>query len=161
VTDFPCAREDSISNNENWTALLQSTELFRNLKLTARFSRVEAITLGFSFLRERTGNLWTAVGDAAIKLDPLGSSGLITALDSGRRAANAIADHFAGDNGGLARYSDWGERLIGKFDRQKRQLYELEAQRRPNGFWSRRTSMTRAQFENKVQTAGDSAVAIF
>jgi flavin-dependent dehydrogenase len=161
VTDFQSARQDSVSNAENWTALLQNTELFRNLKLKGGFCRIEATTLGFSFLRERTGNAWTAVGDAAIKLDPLGSSGLMMALDSGRRAANAIADNFAGDGRGLVRYSDWGERLITKFDRQRRQQYALEKQRRPSGFWSRRISETTGQFENKVQTAGGSALAVF
>jgi flavin-dependent dehydrogenase len=43
------------------------------------------------------------VGDAAASFDPLSSQGIVRALESGRRAAAAIHDHFAGDRSALQR----------------------------------------------------------
>ena len=45
---------------------------------------------GLAALPQNHGPRWIAVGDAAAKLDPLGSAGTATALDSGQRTANAI-----------------------------------------------------------------------
>jgi flavin-dependent dehydrogenase len=93
---------------------------------------------GLAALPEKCGIRWIAVGDAAAKLDPLASSGTAAALDSGQRAAHAVADALQGDTAGLDRYARWSAGLVTEFARQRRQQYQYEARRQENAFWSRR-----------------------
>jgi flavin-dependent dehydrogenase len=61
-----------------------------------------------------TLNPWViAVGDAAVKLDPFGSSGTVTALDSGRRSALAIDGILQGNPTEIDRYSRRSAGLFG------------------------------------------------
>jgi flavin-dependent dehydrogenase len=89
-------------------------------------------------LPEKHGPHWIAVGDAVVKLDPLGSSGTATALDSGLRAAHAVADALLGSGTDLDRYGRWSTGLVEEFTRQRRQQYAIEALTRKDGFWPRR-----------------------
>lgn len=73
-----------------------------------------------------------------MKLDPLGSSGTTTAIDSGRRAGQAVAEALQGNTISLERYARWSIGLVEEFARQREQHYTVERLRRVDGFWSRR-----------------------
>ena len=66
------------------------------------------------------------------------SPGTATALDSGQRAAHAVADALQGSSTALDRYSDWSTGLFEEFTRQRRQQYEREGQMHEQAFWRER-----------------------
>jgi flavin-dependent dehydrogenase len=138
VTDAKAARTLGLAEPRKWMQGFSSTKLFAELKFPQGIESVQAATIGFSFLKARHGNCWIAIGDAAAKLDPLGSCGTMTALDSGRRAAIAIADQLRGDASGMGAYASWSGGLIREFKRQRERQYSLEQSKRDDGFWTRR-----------------------
>ena len=138
VTDPLSARSLSPSQPPAWDQLFQATRLSQQLQGELHAEQIHVALTGLSALPEKHGTNWIAVGDAAAKLDPLGSSGTATALDSAQRAANAIADALQGHTASLDEYSCWSAGLIAEFARQRRQQYGYEARRQDNHFWSRR-----------------------
>jgi flavin-dependent dehydrogenase len=142
MTDAASARTLAPSRPTAWNVLFQATRLFQQLHGEPYAEQVFVALSGLAALPEKHGTHWIAVGDAAASLDPLGSSGTATALDSGRRAAHAIADFLKGNNGALDRYSLWGTRLVKEFAMQRRQQYEGEARMRGHVFWRERLKST-------------------
>jgi flavin-dependent dehydrogenase len=142
VTDSISARTLNAASPARWNELFRMTTLARRLAVGASASRVHAGFTNFAVLPQKHGPQWIAIGDAAAKLDPLGSSGTATALDSGRRAAEAIAAILDGHPEHLAVYDHWNHSLVEEFARQRRRQYETEARHHPEniGFWSRRMS---------------------
>lgn len=139
VTDAKAARTLGLAEPRKWMEGFSSTKLFAQLKFSQVIESVQAATIGFSFLKARHGNCWIAIGDAAVKLDPLGSCGTMTALDSGRRAAIAIASQLWGDARSLGAYENWGQNLIRQFKRERERQYSLQQSNHHEGFWARRT----------------------
>lgn len=97
---------------------------------------LNAVPAGISLLRRTHGVRWVAVGDAAVKLDPIGSSGVSTALASGQRAAQAVSAALQGNNAALGRYSHWIASLFREYIRQRGWHYA--ASRRTEPFWQAR-----------------------
>jgi len=138
VTDPLSARSLSPSQRPAWNQLFQATRLSQQLRGEPHAEQIHVALAALSELPEKHGTNWIAVGDAAAKLDPLGSSGTATALDSAQRAANAIADALQGHTASLDDYSRWSAGLVAEFARQRRQQYGYEARQQDNPFWSRR-----------------------
>jgi len=138
VTDPLSARSLSPSQTSAWNELFQATRLSWQFPGERRTEQIHAALTGLAALHEKHGPRWIAVGDAAMKLDPLGSSGTVTALDSGQRAAHAIAHALQGNSVGLDRYGHWANGLVEEFTRQRRHHYASEARRHADGFWSQR-----------------------
>jgi flavin-dependent dehydrogenase len=117
---------------------------FYSTMLSRRFNReIPAILLnaapaGIASLRQTHGLRWIAVGDSALKLDPIGSSGISTALASGQRAAQAVADALHGSMAAIGRYSRWISDLFQEHVRQRRWHYAIEASHRMGVFWGAR-----------------------
>jgi flavin-dependent dehydrogenase len=138
VTDPLSARCLSPSQSPAWHQLFQATRLSQQLQGEPFAKQIHVALTGLAALPQTHGSRWVAVGDAAAKLDPLGSSGIATALDSAQRAAHAVADAFQGDTASLDKYSHWSAGLVAEFARQRQQQYGYEARRQDNHFWSRR-----------------------
>jgi len=138
VTDPATARNLRPDLPVKWNDLFGATELHHQLADNPSTSTVHVALTGLAALPKTHGSRWIAAGDAAGKLDPLGSSGTATALDSGQRAAHAIAEALRGNTASLDNYSRWSAGLVTEFARQRRQQYEYEARRKENDFWSRR-----------------------
>ena len=139
VTDAEAARTLGLIDPRRWMEGFASTKLFAQLKFDHVIENVNAATIGFSFLKARHGNCWIANGDAAVRLDPLGSCGTMRALDSGRRAAIVVSTQLRGDANGIGAYEKWSENLIREFNRQRQKQYSIEQSNRSHGFWTRRT----------------------
>ncbi len=137
VTDIQSARSLGPMQADVWNDLFVATTLFRRLECKSTTSIHVALT-GLATLPCKHGPRWIAVGDAAVKLDPLGSFGTIAALASGRRAGRAVAEALQGDTASLECYDQWSTGLIKEFSRQRQQQYAIERSRRVDGFWSRR-----------------------
>jgi flavin-dependent dehydrogenase len=140
VTDSLGARATGMQQVSSWNEQFQGTNLFRQLG-GAPAEIINIISASTASLPHKFGKTWIAVGDAAVKLDPLGSSGIATALDSGRRAGQAVAEVLQGNTAGLENYARWSSGLVEEFVGQREQLYAIERSKRVDGFWSRRTAL--------------------
>ena len=77
------------------------------------------------------GEDWIAVGDAALSFDPISSQGILSALYSGVKAANAIL------SGGLEAYDSAMTSLWDAFSVNQKAVYAVETRWR-TPFWQRR-----------------------
>jgi flavin-dependent dehydrogenase len=90
------------------------------------------------YLQPFAGSRWVAAGDAALSFDPLSSQGLLTALFTGRAAAQAIAATLAGSEQAIADYA-WRLAAIRRAYRANLALYYGAERRWPSEpFWARR-----------------------
>jgi flavin-dependent dehydrogenase len=138
VTDPLSARSLAPSKPANWNQLLHVTSLSLQLHGDKAAERVHVALTGLAALPQTHGPRWIAVGDAAAKLDPLGSSGTTTAIHAGQLAGQAVADALQGNTASLDRYGRWSTGLVQEFTRQRHQQYAVEATSRSVGFWQRR-----------------------
>ena len=140
ITDAETARDLGVAQCGVWSELFNATSLAERLQGYASITKVQGASTGISSLPLKHGDRWIAIGDAAAKLDPLGSSGTVTAIDSGRRAAMAIKGALNGNRSALEEYERWGSRLVSEFQRQRSQHYLMERANRSSSFWKRRVS---------------------
>jgi flavin-dependent dehydrogenase len=92
ITDAAALRAHQLPYVGMWNDLFCSTRLSRRFERKVPAISLNAAPVGIMALRQTHGLRWIAVGDAAVKLDPISSSGVSTALASGQRAAQAVAD---------------------------------------------------------------------
>ncbi|MBL9093345.1 MAG: tryptophan 7-halogenase [Planctomycetaceae bacterium] len=74
--------------------------------------------------KEVAGDGWVLVGDAFGFLDPLYSSGVLLALTSGARAADAICEGLEKGDTSAAQLGKWGPEFIQGMDRMRRLVCE-------------------------------------
>jgi len=84
------------------------------------------------------GDCWLAVGDAAYTLDPLSGSGICRALETGLRAAEAIAAGLRGKSSALAEYQLRETERFAAELRGRAYYYGLERRWPSSTFWGRR-----------------------
>lgn len=89
-------------------------------------------------LVETAGEGWIAVGDAAASHDPLAAQGIMRALMSGLRAAEALTLAFAGSDQALARYREMQSRAFASYLVQRRYYYRAEKRWPKHSFWRSR-----------------------
>ena len=88
-----------------------------------------------------SGKTWMTAGDAAMTLDPIGSSGVTMALKSGMRSGFAAADALHGDPCSITRYADFLAAYFGEFLVQRSQLYAFEQRFPGECFWSEQSRL--------------------
>lgn len=138
VTDSSNARGIRAAAANAWTKLFEATELRAPLGRTSPITAVCADFSGFSYLERRSGPRWLIAGDAAAKLDPLGSTGLMAALSSGKRAAEELVGSLLGHGSQSGRLDSWYGRLIAKFRDERLAQYTAGRGHRQTSFWARR-----------------------
>jgi flavin-dependent dehydrogenase len=138
VTDATTARNGAAPRVAIWNAMFGDTQLSRKFSRQTRASALRVVSLDVSAINQCCGDLWVTAGDAAARLDPLGSAGMLTALASGRRAALAISEALKGNAAATAAYKRASARFIAEFVHERAKHYMIESQRRPTGFWARR-----------------------
>jgi len=85
-----------------------------------------------------SGPGWIAAGDAAIALDPLASQGILTALYSGLKAAQAIWRMDRGDGDAGARYEQDLRNVFAAYRRNRDPFYRMERRWPERHFWKSR-----------------------
>ena len=138
LTDAEGSRQLGPSKPKYWNALFQDTGLCRQLNLDARAGQIHCLPISVAALACRRDCQWTAVGDAAIKLDPIGSSGTATGIESGMFAARALLASQQGNDAAAEKYHRWGDGLLAEFLKQRVSLYASEAEKYTTGFWASR-----------------------
>jgi flavin-dependent dehydrogenase len=91
-----------------------------------------------SFLAQTAGAGWVAVGDAAAAHDPLSAQGIMRALTSGLRAAEAVALVLSGRDDALAHYREMQRRAFEAYLAQRRLYYQAENRWPMHSFWRSR-----------------------
>jgi flavin-dependent dehydrogenase len=89
------------------------------------------------------GDNWLAVGDAAMAFDPLSGQGILKALDSGVKAADAIHTYFSGRKLPFEGYSDAIKKAFEKYAAIRSTYYRREMRWPKSPFWQRRHSHLR------------------
>ena len=84
------------------------------------------------------GPNWIAAGDAALAFDPLSGLGVHKAIESGLRAAEAIARYFAGDSTGMVEYEDWTVQSFHAYLATRHRFYSSVERWPGSPFWARR-----------------------
>ena len=93
---------------------------------------------GTARLDRAVGRGWIAVGDAVLAFDPLSSLGILKALESGRRAAQAIAAERNGDTGGVRAYLAWLDEALRSYLVSYAHYYGQVRKWPSSVFWERR-----------------------
>lgn len=93
---------------------------------------------GSSCLVETAGAGWLAVGDAAAAHDPLSAQGIVRALMSGLRGAEAVTSALAGRGQALERYAQMQRRAYEAYLIERRDYYRAEVRWPTHSFWARR-----------------------
>jgi len=91
-----------------------------------------------SCLAESAGAGWVAVGDAAAAHDPLSAQGIMRALMSGLRAAEAVGLELAGRGQALERYAHMQRHAFAAYLAAQRQYYRAERRWPMHSFWRSR-----------------------
>ncbi|MBS1788473.1 MAG: NAD(P)/FAD-dependent oxidoreductase [Acidobacteria bacterium] len=126
---------------EGWLALLKQTKHLRN-RVERHAYRIELeprlVSANSSRLDVMAGESWLAVGDAAAAFDPLSSQGIITAMESGMLAAQAIQAKLVGQPEALNTYAQRMEKIFAAY-LANRDFYYAQERRWPESkFWQRR-----------------------
>ena len=96
------------------------------------------VDAGSARLDRFEGRGWLAVGDAALSLDPLSSQGILTALYTGLRGAQALDGVLSGDGGLLRAYAARLEAVYAAYRRNLAAHYAAEGRWPDRPFWRRR-----------------------
>ena len=83
------------------------------------------------------GRNWAAVGDAAMTFDPLSSHGMVSAVWSGKRVAQAVIDGFDRPSESLADYAQTFLQGFQNYRNDRRRYYGVK-KRFDSEFWQRR-----------------------
>jgi len=86
-------------------------------------------------LEQFCGDGWLAVGDATLSFDPLSGQGMLKALLSAQRAAQAIA---AGGSEALETYAHWNANIWEQYLTSRHAYYQAEERWPECPFWKRR-----------------------
>ena len=124
-----------------WRALLARTTHL-GARAEADDWRIERgpviVSANSAHLSPAAGESWLAVGDAAISCDPLSAQGILTALQSGALAADAIRAHFAGRRQALADYVRLVDGILAEYLVNRNVFYAQESRWASAPFWRRR-----------------------
>lgn len=139
-----------LSENYAWSpsltrADLSGNELGKHSQRGAKTGRAVIYPARTGFSTIAAGPGWLAVGDAAIAMDPLSSSGIACALADGIAAAEAIAADRAGDQSALRGYAARINQALGSYLRARQRIYLGETRWPKARFWYRRRPPTTAR----------------
>jgi flavin-dependent dehydrogenase len=88
-----------------------------------------------------SGENWVSVGEAAVAFDPLSSSGIIFALEAGRRAAELAVDFDKSGKVVADDYNLWIKETFENFLQNRRHYYGMERRWWDSRFWLRRRAI--------------------
>lgn len=91
------------------------------------------------------GDGWLAVGDAALACDPLGSQGVLRALESAEIVVRIIASCGTKNKDSIAEYSEFQERTLERFLRDRNYFYSMERRWPQAAFWQQRSKYSKNQ----------------
>jgi 2-polyprenyl-6-methoxyphenol hydroxylase-like FAD-dependent oxidoreductase len=140
MTDADLVRQLDLTRSDGWRGLLD--RLPHTGPRLAGGEPAEAprvLPAHSGCLNRPSGPGWAAVGDAAASHDPLSSTGIVRALESGIQAGRAIhALLVRGDRGALAEYDRRQDAAFDQYCDTRTAYYRMESRWLPAPFWHRR-----------------------
>lgn len=122
-----------------WREKLLATQYIANLcNIDASWAAPHGGDASGAQLRQCYGEHWLAVGDAAISVDPLATQGIVNALATGWRGAQAILAANAGESESLPRYQCYIDILRQEYRRLLLNQYQVEQRWPEQEFWQLR-----------------------
>jgi flavin-dependent dehydrogenase len=156
MTDAGLARRLDLTRPDAWLGLL--TGLPHSGPRLAGGGPAEAprvLAAHSACLARPSGPGWAAVGDAAASHDPLSSTGIVRALESGIHAARAIhATLVRGDRDALAEYDRRQDRAFDWYCDTRTAYYRMEARWPSAPFWHRRHRLVSLDPSQPLAAAG-------
>jgi flavin-dependent dehydrogenase len=140
-TDRDLVDATRIRNAGEWSKLLGRTEYVREEHKRFNYQLLSGprmVSAGSSRLNRVVGDRWLAAGDAAAAFDPLSSQGIMTALDSGSQAADAILANLKGNSSALQRYEANVKKMYAGYLWKRAMYYAQEKRWSTSTFWLRR-----------------------
>jgi hypothetical protein len=125
----------------NYLQALQGTSMINGILAATNITATTppiTLTASTSYLTQRHGESWLAVGDAAFAYDPLSSYGITSALESGYYAGHAIADTLVGTEDALTAYDYLLCEAFTAYKEMHTHQYQLEKRWPEEEFWKRR-----------------------
>jgi flavin-dependent dehydrogenase len=141
MTDADLCRAYRYPEPQVWAAELERTEhTRRRVGGGAPLTRPWVASAVSQRLRrdERSIPLWLAAGDAAMGVDPLSSSGVIRALQTGEAAGLALRGWLEGDSEGACVYEQTLDTEFSGYLEERVMYYGLESRWSDASFWQRR-----------------------
>lgn len=143
-TDAPIAAGLGAAEPTAWFGLLGGTRIAESGAFTQAPTEIVAQSCNTSMLNQCVGDDWVAVGDAAAVFDPLGSAGVMKAIDSGIRGAAGLCAQLRGKPELLLEYDSWIRRASTTFLAAQCRHYALERRWPKSRFWASRAPQQRA-----------------
>jgi len=142
MTDSDICRKGYYMKLEVWEKNLEKTQHTKTRIIGCSRLWGPSIFPAFShrLRRQNWSNRWLACGDAAMGVDPLSSSGIMSALKGGEAAGYTILHWLNGDSQSILLYEQWIDEEFADYMKKHQAYYCLE-KRWPNSpFWLRRNS---------------------
>ena len=122
-----------------WAALRSSTYIWGRVKGGRPIASPKVVPAFSACHNPVYGRDWIAVGDAAVSYDPLSSSGIARALDSGIRAAQAVCQYITRrQQDELCAYNQYIQTTFTRYVGVRQRFYEMESRWPRSSFWMRR-----------------------
>jgi len=142
MTDPDLVRDHDWADSDRFWSVLQNCRNTWHRLRKGELSSAPRVVPAFSARLNRVyGRDWLAIGDAAASVDPLSSSGIPRALDSGIRGARAI-DLLVrfGRSDAMATFDRYIQSTFDDYLVQQQQYYAMETRWPDSLFWKRHSS---------------------
>jgi flavin-dependent dehydrogenase len=126
----------------HWEHQLQSAPLTQSrLDLHTPKAPVRVVSAASYARQQVSGRDWVSVGEAAVAFDPLSSSGIMLALETGKRAAGLALDFYKSGKVAAEGYNLWIQETVENYLQHRRHYYGMERRWLDSRFWLRRRAV--------------------
>jgi flavin-dependent dehydrogenase len=153
MTDADLLPRGHSSVIQRWRERLwQSPLTMSALRDPATVHDVRVVCAHTARLDRAFGPTWIAAGDAVASYDPLSSRGISKALESGMRAAQAVAAWFTDRRSANDDYAAWVDDNFENYCRQRQHFYAQVTRYPHSPFWQRRQGASESPIQLRHAT---------
>jgi flavin-dependent dehydrogenase len=141
-TVFAYMTDSDLWRTSRWGDLLKVAPLTsEGASVIGTWSPIRVVFAASMLRRPVVGPNWIVVGDAALAVDPLSGQGIYKTIETGLRAAAAVARALEGDNSGMVEYESWTVESFRSYLAVRRQFYRSVERWPESRFWQRRQAI--------------------
>lgn len=139
LTDVDLIPDSAADRMDFWHRGIAATALISPRVDRATVTTVSLVRAGMCVATAAIGDGWLAVGDSALKPDPLSGLGITLALNSGWFGGIAVRNALSGDLSGIARYGQEIDYATERFLSERATIYSRVRHWPNSAFWGRRS----------------------
>lgn len=143
LTDADLA-DQSLRTKRGYSSILSRTEHISACLDSHQYelrSAVKAVSANSARLGCSAGSGWIAVGDAALSFDPVSSQGILTAIFTGMKAGQAVAEKLSGNSDAISDYEMRLAKIYAAYLQNRSAYYGVEQRWPTRPFWQRRINV--------------------